>query len=416
MHDQRKVRGEIDEKVKQFEEEKIRQFRTVYDTIFDHYRRNDVTRDVLDLIDVLLKISPEQYTFFGYRRRILEASWRDAEAKLATLTLEHNQQTQSTLEGEGGDEAAAAAAAKVAEDIKSLMSLKPNDLKREYKLNTDVILDDMKVYSAFVHRRWIFQHMDAATRRELLKRELKTLEALLVKDERNFHAWGYRRFVTEQLRHALPLEGGGDAAALYTDQDEWAFTEAKVNRNFSNYSAWHNRGLLLERLIATPTSSATEIAEVVNRDITCTTNAFYVDENDQSMWLYAEFILRALQQRLFPSATDETNRVDQDDDRGVLLGVYRLSLETIIASCDALAEDVVSATITKEGDFMARGGSGAYVLWMQLTLVQQHFQDGISALTDDVQETVTGWGTPRSIVDRLITVDPLRAGMYPAML
>ena len=48
------------------------------------------------------------------------------------------------------------------------------------------------------------------------------------------HGWRYRRFVTANLQRV--------------DEEELAFTEQKINENFSNYSAWHQRSLLLLRM------------------------------------------------------------------------------------------------------------------------------------------------------------------------
>lgn len=54
---------------------------------------------------------------------------------------------------------------------------------------------------------------------------------LLAVDSRNFHAWAYRRFIAD--RAAVPAE------------EEEAYTMECVNANFSNFSAWHARTVLL---------------------------------------------------------------------------------------------------------------------------------------------------------------------------
>ncbi len=57
---------------------------------------------------------------------------------------------------------------------------------------------------------------------------------LLQADERNFHGWGYRQFLMK-LMQAAP------------DEEE-AYAASKIDRNFSNYSAWHLKTRLLQKL------------------------------------------------------------------------------------------------------------------------------------------------------------------------
>lgn len=65
--------------------------------------------------------------------------------------------------------------------------------------------------------------------------ELGLCAKLLAADERNFHCWAFRRFV------AKTLNGESAAASL-------AFARAKIDANFSNYSAWHARAAALLQL------------------------------------------------------------------------------------------------------------------------------------------------------------------------
>jgi geranylgeranyl transferase type-2 subunit alpha len=423
MHDQRKVRGELDEKSRQFQEEKIERFRTVYDNIFDQYRRGNLSRDVLGLLNVLLEISPEQYTFFGYRRKILLHAW-------ATTTSVMSQQSAVVVEGDGVDRQQGAASPDAQGCNNNVDDIKARDLEEEYALNTAVIMKDFKVYSAFVHRRWILSQMDAQRRRALLQGELKKCESLLKLDDRNFHAWGYRRWVTDELRQ-IRIDGGDAApllsSSLFSDQDEWTFTDAKINQNFSNYSAWHNRALLMEGLAASASAAAVAKATTSDHAAVFETRAvhetelaikaFYCDPNDQSAWLYAAFLLRMLQSLCRCTETAATTTSSS---------CYAQVLRSLVVCCDELASECASereeqrmATEATNADIGAPAVvqlSGAYVLWMQWLIVSEHSGEaGIDRLDATTMALTKRWGSAANLLKVLIEVDPMRAGMYQSM-
>ncbi|KAI7979302.1 Geranylgeranyl transferase type-2 subunit alpha 1 [Camellia lanceoleosa] len=62
---------------------------------------------------------------------------------------------------------------------------------------------------------------------EELRVELQLLGVFLKKDSRNFHAWNYQRFIA--------------ALKNRSDEEELHFITDLINKNFSNYSSWHNR-------------------------------------------------------------------------------------------------------------------------------------------------------------------------------
>lgn len=346
MHDQRKVKEELDEKTRRFNEEKISKFRSLYDSAFDRLRSNDTSRNVLALLDVLLEINPEQYTLFGYRRRILTTSWATDSA------------------------------------------LKTEDLERELELNTKVILKDYKVYSAFVHRKWIISQLGEDRLREVLQGEAKKCDGLLQMDERNFHAWGYRRWVTERM-HAL---------SIYSDGDELVFTEKKINKNFSNYSAWHNRALIVEKRKVESTSSCW--CEFVSKELDLCIKGFYCDPNDQSCWLYAEYLA---------TATRDCSEKAQDD--AMLRDCYNMTVARITDACLELMEDAKETLAGGNDDW----GMG-YVLWIMTTMRSTHRQCFSEDLSSRVSATVESFGGFPGIVRILRNRDRMREGAYAALL
>ena len=79
--------------------------------------------------------------------------------------------------------------------------------------------------------------------KRLLETELDLCGKLLDVDERNFHCWNHRMHVmglmrTRQKEQTDPIDLSSIDLELSTEL---------INRNFSNYSAWHLRALLQQR-------------------------------------------------------------------------------------------------------------------------------------------------------------------------
>lgn len=56
------------------------------------------------------------------------------------------------------------------------------------------------------------------------------------------HAWNYRRYVLA----SIPPNPVGSMAPLRTPASELAYTRKKIEANFSNFSAWHQRSKIFE--------------------------------------------------------------------------------------------------------------------------------------------------------------------------
>jgi len=127
-----------------------------------------------------------------------------------------------------------------------------------------------KSYWIWFHRMWLtlkIENMD-------WNRELMLCTKALEMDKRNFHCWNYRRFVTVQ--------------AKISTKDEFAFTTMKVEQDFSNYSSWHHRSYLLQKIFE---ESPGEIVKIITEEFELVRNAFYTLPDDQSAWFYHRWLV-----------------------------------------------------------------------------------------------------------------------------
>lgn len=146
-----------------------------------------------------------------------------------------------------------------------------------------------KVYWLWNHRRWCLELDPTAD----WKQELELVNYLLEKDSRNFHGWHYRRFVIQKLEQAT-------STSLTTE--EFKYTTKKINENFSNYSAWHNRTKLLPAYLET--AEASDRRTTIYSELEYAIQAIYTDPDDQSAWLYHQWLLIETKE-LVPDMTTE---------------------------------------------------------------------------------------------------------------
>ena len=139
----------------------------------------------------------------------------------------------------------------------------------------------------------------------LLDTELELCGRLLDVDERNFHCWNHRMHVMGLMRswqkdQPQPIDLGSIDLKLSTDL---------INRNFSNYSAWHLRTLLQQRAgteerhgvlffavyIAAVSRFLRQCQEPqmeidINQELEWVQEGIFTEPNDQSVWLYHNWL------------------------------------------------------------------------------------------------------------------------------
>jgi geranylgeranyl transferase type-2 subunit alpha len=216
--------------------------------------------------------------------------------------------------------------------------------------------------SAWSHRAWIVNRFEVDR-----DAELALCRDFLKADQRNFHCWAYRRFVSAAAVPVPPhVNDSGEEIIVNVAQEEFDYSTEKIAENFSNYSSFHHRSVYLRQLssvIDDPRSKQT-----LTQELAIVENAVFTEPDDQSAWWYHQFLLVWSHHNML-GASDE----DITWFRGVLEGqldVMRslLELETaskwamtcivnlidvIVRSCPHLA-DVDDALVEERTSFLMR--------------------------------------------------------------
>ncbi|GLJ43606.1 hypothetical protein SUGI_0907570 [Cryptomeria japonica] len=200
---------------------------------FKNHHDKIYSKEALEISASLAEINPEIYTVWNYR-------------KMAVKFL---------LESEGDGDA-------IREILNGELRLVERALKRNFKS-----------YCPWYHRKWVINmgYLDSS-----LDREFQLLDQFLKADGRNFHGWNYRRFVA--------------ALKKVPDEEELNFTTKKINENFSNYSAWHNRSVLLSNLLKNKFEEINS-KQVLTEEYELVQQALFTDSDDQSGWFYHLWLL-----------------------------------------------------------------------------------------------------------------------------
>lgn len=252
MHGRLKVKTtEEQAEAKRLErEKKLRQYVTVTKAVFEKRKLGQLDKEGLELSSQILGANPDFATLWNFRREIF-----------------------LHLQEETPDEMQALYKAELS-FLESCLCVNP------------------KSYGTWHHRCWVMEHIPEPD----WVRELELCGKFLESDERNFHCWDYRRFVVQRSQVA--------------PQDELAFSDSLITRNFSNYSSWHYRSRLLPQLYPDPHQQGRITEEILLKELELVQNAFFTDPNDQSAWFYHRWLLG----RADPAPTIRSIYVSREDD------------------------------------------------------------------------------------------------------
>jgi len=149
-------------------------------------------------------------------------------------------------------------------------------------MTTGALKAHPKVYWIWNHRRWCLENFPAGPgeddgwKKANWDREMFVVERMLDVDARNFHAWSYRRYVLARM------------TTQRSDESELHYTTKKIESNFSNFSAWHQRSKVLTAMWSSGTLDPLRSKE---EEFELVTNAMYTDPADQSAWMYHRWLV-----------------------------------------------------------------------------------------------------------------------------
>lgn len=258
----RSTRVRTDEQ-KLLELEKIKTYRALDDRVRSLASHASYTPELFHLTSQLLRLNPEYYTTWNVRRRCLtssllskpsggssrsRASPSSSPAGTRTRPSASSSSSSSTAipPSLGSPTAGTSGTTAEGDAIAARQTKDAEILKAELKFTIPLLLESPKCYWIWNYRLWILQQiierLPVAAARRVWEDELGLASKMLTKDRRNFHAWGYRRQVVEQLESPV-LEGQSMV------EPEFAYTDKMIRADLSNFSAWHRRSTLIPRLL-----------------------------------------------------------------------------------------------------------------------------------------------------------------------
>lgn len=140
------------------------------------------------------------------------------------------------------------------------------DAAPELALTERCLKKQPKSYGSWHHRLWAVRR--SADPPSVARSELALCAAFLKLDERNFHCWNHRRAAAKIA---------GERAS-----ERLAFARSRLDANFSNYSAFHERAAALPAALDRDTARA---------ELDLAKQALFCEPDDQSAWWYHAAIL-----------------------------------------------------------------------------------------------------------------------------
>lgn len=234
----------------------------------------DFSPELLEKTGALLQKNPEYYTIWNTRRRIYSNEFKVILQAAENAEITDDNKTSQIL------------------DIIHL------DLGFLFPL----LLKFPKCYWIWNHRIWLLEQSSILLpwdkARKIWEDELGLVGKMLARDNRNYHGWGYRRFIVRNLE-TENLKG------MSMSRSEYAYTTKMIGSNLSNFSAWHNRTNLIVKILTEENANSIDRRKMLDegkRMVTRSCNMANLEEialihkalfdpYDQSLWFYHQTLM-----------------------------------------------------------------------------------------------------------------------------
>ncbi|KAB5559943.1 hypothetical protein GE09DRAFT_72725 [Coniochaeta sp. 2T2.1] len=276
--------------------DKIRTYRELEDQIRVQAESGTYDLALLQLTTKLLRLSPEYFTVWNVRRRCLISgllSGRSGGA-LPSKASPSTSPNATTGPGPSSDASSLSSSDEFQPDQHSSTSMATADphesdgnvLQSELAFTVPLLLRFPKSYWIWNFRRWILSQvilrLPVPIARKVWETELGLAAEMLDKDQRNFHAWAYRRYVVAKLE-SPELQGKSMA------EDEFAYTTKLIGLDLSNFSAWHNRSQVVLRVLDERGADDEMRAAFLDKELSTVLDALNVGPDDQSLYITINF-------------------------------------------------------------------------------------------------------------------------------
>ncbi|KAL4887074.1 hypothetical protein BJY04DRAFT_177218 [Aspergillus karnatakaensis] len=242
---------------RQQELRKIETYRELEHVVRDEIANHQYTPETLQKLSELLKKNPEYYTAWNDRRRVLQH-------QISQVNSEDSEETS-------GDR------------ITTL-------IKTDLHFLIPLLRNFPKCYWIWNYRMWLLEEakrlLPRSVARKVWQEELGLVGKMLSLDSRNFHGWGYRRFVVETLESLSSTDESGQNLT----EAEFEYAKKMIGTNLSNFSAWHYRTKLIQRLLSDRSASDEERKQMLDDELELIHRAL-CDPYDQSLWFYHQNLM-----------------------------------------------------------------------------------------------------------------------------